>query len=121
MGEVPALMDLDEFVQSTIVQIMRGVRAAADAAGEIDEAAAVNPRYANPHADDTKVEFDVAITASGQNDAGGAAKVKVWGVASMEGGGRHVERHETISRVRFAVSVALPSRLFPGSARPRVR
>lgn len=110
MHEKPASMDLDEFVKSTIIQVVQGVHDASIEVGRIDKSAVVNPRSpSRNYAKSDKLRFDVAITVSGRSAADAGAKVKVFSAFEAGGKGEHAREHETMSRVQFEIPIALPS------------
>jgi hypothetical protein len=105
---------LDDFVASTLEQLIAGVRRAQEAAGPAD--AAVNPavRTGTPgkfdgdtgtHIQD--IEFDVALTVQSSEKTGGELGVAVWPL-KVGIGGASESQHETVSRVRFSVPLRLP-------------
>lgn len=118
-------MDLKEFVAQTLVQIVAGVDDATRRIAEMGTNARVNPRTIrqpdDAEARQTQVEFDVAVTVVEQEDAtshdtiGAAAgflsvvSAKITG----ESGNQTIERqrNETVSRVRFAISIAQPAQI----------
>ncbi len=104
------MMDLDDFIKSTITQIVAGVRAASEGVEGIDASAFVNPRKTNlNHSDPVEIKFDVAVTVTGRGEGSAGAKVKVWGVFEAGGTAQQGQEHETVSRISFMVPVALPS------------
>ena len=102
-------MDLEQFVQQSLVQIVRGVQAAnKELKGAADNtkpnpfilsySGGDNPK--SPH-----VTFDVAITSKSERKSGGGASAKIW-VVEARGGLVDRHAHETVSRVQFSVVVA---------------
>ena len=104
------MMDLDEFIKSTITQIVTGVHAASGAVAVIDPTAFVNPRSTvTNHSDPVEVKFDVAVTVAGKSEGSAGGKIKVWSVLEAGGKSQQAHEHETVSRISFLVPVALPS------------
>lgn len=105
-------MDLQEFVTSTLVQIVNGVAEARDQIATGATGASVNTRLRNPSASvavapPQPVEFDVAITVSTEATAGvkSGIKVAVFNFGA-EAGARSTS--EAVSRVKFAVQLSQP-------------
>ena len=112
-------MNLDEFVSETLKAIIKGVKESQDFAKE--NGARVNPTRVSSDPVSgvyyykeeglrvtTNIEFDVAVTASTSKESGVNAGIKVW-AANLGGKINDTDSHETISRVKFHISVALPS------------
>ena len=109
-------MNLAEFVEETLTEILTGIRAAQqkEGGGAIGAAGVVawTPTYhissllASGLGDSvfTVVEFDVSVLA--ETSGGGKGALKVWSVGSIEAGGKRSDQHT--SRVRFAVQVKVP-------------
>jgi Trypsin-co-occurring domain 2 len=118
-------MNLAEFVEETLSEVLSGIRAAQrkEGGGAIGAAGvrAWTPTYhissllAEGLRDDvfTVVEFDVSVLA--ETSGGGKGTLKVWSVGSIEAGGKRSDQHT--SRVRFAVQVKIP----PGDKATRVK
>jgi len=107
-------MDLEEFVHTTIVQIINGVVTAQQEAAA--RGAIVNPTYrrgkfAEFHpasgAVPQSIEFDVAVTATDGAESGAGLRVGIPLVAGSVGGGSTRESTAE-NRVKFAVPVVLP-------------
>jgi hypothetical protein len=110
-------MDVAEFVEETLSEILSGIRAtqAKEGGGAIG-AAGMSAWFPNhqtttllfPGSGDavfTVVEFDVSVVA--ETSGGGKGALKVWSVGSVEAGGKRSDQQT--SRVRFAVQVKIPS------------
>ena len=108
-------MNLAEFVEETLSEILSGVRAAQkkDGGRAVGAAGVVwSPNHPNPSllvpglSDDvfTVVEFDVSVLA--ETSGGGKGALKVWSLGSVEAGGQRSDQHT--SRVRFAVQLKIP-------------
>ncbi|MFM5258754.1 hypothetical protein ACET9N_11055 [Aeromonas veronii] len=101
-------MQLEEFVQSAIQQIARGVSNASDDVASLggrvnphDHIASRSPRLTN-------IDFDVAlvVTESQQSEAG--ARLSVINVLSLGGKTQGNDVYQQTSRVKFTVAVELP-------------
>lgn len=114
-------MDLKEFIETAIVQIAEGVTSAD--AKIADMGGLVNPgTYSKPvkdahgrkiqdplfQAPRTKLDFDIAVSASDTSSKGGDAKARIWVVEASVGGSKDNVR-ETVSRLSFSINVVLPS------------
>ena len=110
-------MDLQDFVSSTLVQIIRGIVSARD---ELDDTGAVvcplwytRPDERTPvgskHNAIHDVEFDVAVTVEEdkEGDVGGTLKIPF---ASVGAKARESSASASVSRVRFTVPVQYPRR-----------
>jgi hypothetical protein len=109
-------MNLAEFVEETLSEILTGIRTAQqkDGGGAVGTLGInwslghSNPSLLLPgYIDDvfTGVEFDVSVLA--ETSGGGKTELKVWSVGSLEGGGKR--SNQETSRVRFAVQVRVPA------------
>ncbi|MBK9550319.1 MAG: hypothetical protein IPO52_14750 [Gemmatimonadetes bacterium] len=107
-------MQLDEFVKSTLRQIIHGVRDAQNELGA--DGAAVNPGVRTGpssrivHSTGTilqDVEFDIAVTVSESENSGSGLRVGVpWVSGKIEAGSDR--QHSQVSRIKFVVPVAFP-------------
>lgn len=107
-------MQLDEFIKSTLRQIIHGVR---DAQKELAaDGAAVNPTVRSApagrlvHSTGTilqDVEFDIALTVSETDQSGAGVRVGVAWIGGKVDAGSNRERSE-VSRIKFVVPVAFP-------------
>ncbi|MBO0399909.1 hypothetical protein J1F21_16550 [Aeromonas veronii] len=103
-------MQLEEFVQSTIRQIVQGAANASDVVTKLG--GRVNPYDHNMISPTpprlTNVEFDVAlvVSESQQTEAGG--KLSMINVFSLGGKTQGADNYQQTSRVKFTVSVELP-------------
>jgi hypothetical protein len=110
-------LNLAEFVEETLTEILSGIRAAqkkegGEAVGAQEIATGSTPTLIFPgslHDKFTVVEFDVSVVA--ETSGGGKGELKVWSVGSVEGGGKR--SNQETSRVWFAVHVKIP----PGEPR----
>lgn len=114
-------MDLKEFIETAIVQIAEGVTSADTKMAEMG--GLVNPgSYSKPvkdaqnrkiqdplfQAPRTKLDFDIAVSASDTSSKGGDAKARIWVVEASVGGSKDTVR-ETVSRLSFSLEVILPT------------
>lgn len=112
-------MDLKEFVQTTIVQIVEGVVAAQTAVAR--RGAAVNPAFdlsakaghsptgfRAAGARVSNITFDVAVTAVEGTGAEGGARLHVAGVASPSIGADRNGNAAHVTRLQFSLPLCLP-------------
>ena len=112
-------MDLKEFVQTAVTQIVEGVVAAQTAVAR--RGAAVNPAFdlngKGSHspvgftaagARVSNITFDVAVTAVEGTGAEGGAQLRVAGVASPGVGTDANVNAEHVTRLQFSLPVCLP-------------
>jgi hypothetical protein len=104
-------LNLAEFVEETLSEILSGIRAAqkkegGGAIGAGGYATATPHSLLVPGMDGayTIVEFDVSVLA--ETSAGGKGALKVWSVGGLEAGGKRSDQQT--SRVRFGVHVKIP-------------
>ena len=104
-------MDLKDFISGSIADIAAAVKTADDILKEYG--GMVNP---GAHADNlaggfvaprTKLEFDVAITASKKGEGGAEVKAKIFVVEASLGGKGELSS-ERVSRLSFSLDVVLP-------------
>ena len=118
-------MDLEQFVETTLKQIISGVKKAQDATQiqgkHSSEANVINPSVmynADPaprgkyYATQDKnlvhfVDFDVAVTTDSNSEAKGGISLKIAGVG-FDGGGGIIDRNGVVSRIKFQVPIILP-------------
>lgn len=108
-------MDLQEFVKTTLVQIVSGVDEARKAIEQIDTNARVNLQWkgqddeAAMFATPSPVEFDVAVTVSDTVDGSVGAKLKIANLVSLGAEMKEQALSQSISRVRFTVGLSQPA------------
>jgi hypothetical protein len=129
MASDPAEMNLQEFVEKAICQVVRAVAGASKALGDDDatKSAEINPQmvviYTQPQShpvaydrnnDSRKlveIDFDLAVTTSeaSSTEGGGKLGVAVAVVKVNAGGSKTAETSTgTANRVRFSVPIMLP-------------
>jgi hypothetical protein len=106
-------LNLAEFVEETLSEVLSGIRAAQkkEGGGAVGaEGIAIPPTQNTPlifsgseHDKFTVVEFDVSVLA--ETSKGGKGGLRVWSVG-VEAGGKRSDQQT--SRVRFAVHVKIP-------------
>ena len=125
-------MDIEEFIQTTLTQIIDGVKKAQVATlmvlkkhktlpalqgGPEEDADMVKPRvmyikgthYATVNRNIVHiVDFDITVTSDSSSDAGGKLALKITGIGGIEGGWRSVNRNTIVSRVKFQIPSTLP-------------
>ena len=102
-------MNLAEFIEESLSEILTGIRAAQEKDGggnvgaQMYSATEKGLLVASAAGQFTVVDFDVSVVA--ENTVGGKGGLKVWG-AGIEGGAGHSSQHT--SRVKFSVNVLIP-------------
>jgi hypothetical protein len=141
-------LELSAFIKETLVEIIQGVERARTALEDIDTGAEICPTGLHFKGESPapfkagrgfvqEVEFDVAITVSKGESAGGTGgghlsigvpSLEWLGGAGIEGQLRreHQRERSEVSHVRFTVPVLLPSDVHPwteenGEEKPRSR
>jgi hypothetical protein len=106
-------MELQDFVTSTLQQIVAGVSAAMQADGQ----GRIAPKIGHGEDDPTilrrfpgwdgvfLVEFDVAVTASEATSKGGGGGIAVLSVLSVKGEAKRDVETSSVSRIKFSVPV----------------
>jgi hypothetical protein len=95
-------MDLREFVKDTILEVIRGVHAAADSIREAHSAEGLRGAVIQPaDATTSGIEFDVAVTVSGEAEAGLGLRVPLF----IAGASTKLGEQRT-NRISFTVPVA---------------
>ena len=111
-------MELDEFVRTTLVQILKGVRDAQEENGGPDRKRGIIVPYAREggkHAVTvggdlvTFVQFDVAVTTEAADNVQGGGKISVWNIARVGAEGSVSSRDTMANRIKFDVPIMLPS------------
>ena len=122
-------MELKEFIVSAITDISNAVK-------EADESIRPMGGLVNPGGHDlrtresadpsnfvaprTKLDFDIAVSASKTTDGSASAAAKIWVIeASLAGGGE--VKNESVSRLTFSIDVVLPHDITQASRVGRVR
>lgn len=99
-------MELQEFISSTLQQIMNGVK---DAQAQVkDTGGYIGP--GGTHFDPAleMVHFDVAVTVSENTETQGGGKIKVFSFFSAEGKASKAAETACVSRITFDVPTVLP-------------
>lgn len=100
-------MELQEFVQKTIVEIISGIKSASENLGE----GYVNPTPTGELPKNSlnyfseiiqNVEFDVAVTVEEKNESGVEGKISVLGYR-IGGGVNSDKTASTVTRIKFVV------------------
>lgn len=116
-------MELKDFIRETFVQISKGIE---EANTELqDSSAIINPNNVYVNAENRQnygrlskskeynriietVDFDVAVTASDENEAGGKFGIKV-GSIELGANGKQTESSKAESRIKFKIPMVFPS------------
>jgi len=108
-------MQLDDFVATSLEQIVNGVtraQAAVEGSGaRINcqvETAALGRIDRKSGTAIQEIEFDIAVTASEGGKSGSGLKVAVPGMISVGMGSESDKQHSALSRVKFAIPVVFP-------------
>jgi hypothetical protein len=103
-------MNLSEFVEETLTEILAGIRSAQKKEGGdhisaemYGDGSALGIISGGPSGFFTVVQFDVSVAA--ETKAGGKGGLRVWSVG-VEGSGEHNSHHT--NRVKFSVHLKLP-------------
>ncbi|MFQ2510948.1 hypothetical protein ACK31D_03475 [Aeromonas caviae] len=101
-------MQLDEFVKTTLMQVVKGVKEAQEAAAEFG--AVVNPRPEEGWGkrSETNVSFDVALTVSDTSAGEIGGKLTVASLLNFGGKTTETDLKQETSRIQFEVMMALP-------------
>lgn len=98
-------MDLEKFVKETLLQVLRGIRGAAD---EVEEhEGRVSPELVGGTLQN--IEFDVAVFASEDSATGGKAGIRVASMIGIGGKKEVSSSHRSESRIKFTVPVEYPA------------
>ncbi|MBI4308802.1 MAG: hypothetical protein HY591_00570 [Candidatus Omnitrophica bacterium] len=118
-------MKLDEFVKTTLVQILEGVKEAQKLTKDTNKtgshADSINPdiMYSADGAPKGKyfasqdrnlvhfVDFDVAVTIDTSSEIKGDAGIKVAGI-NLSANGQEINQNSIVSRIKFQVPIKLP-------------
>lgn len=119
-------MNLEEFIETSLKQIIGGVRKAQEAT-RLPGKGPRDADFINPdillEADSAPkgkyfstigrnvvqfVEFDVAVTTDSATEAKGGLSIKVAGFVGAGGGGSASDRDISVSRIKFQVPITLP-------------
>jgi hypothetical protein len=115
-------MQLDEFISETLKAIIKGTKDAQDFAKEnrgiVNPRVRVGPsatRFVRIESDEessviSDIEFDVAVTASTKQESGISGGINVLSI-NLGGKKEDTDLHQTVSRIKFTITVALPSSL----------
>ncbi len=116
-------MDLKDFIKETFVQLSKGIEEANEELR--DSSALVNPKNVYVNSEDRQnygrlndnkefnrvvevVEFDVAVSASDEAEAGGKFGIKV-GVIELGANGKQAETNKAESRIKFKIPMVFPN------------
>lgn len=110
-------MELEEFIRSSLIQIMGGMTAAREdwqkKKDKISGDGIICPAWGT--SDDHKnqvqeVKFDVAVTAATKTEGSGSGGIKVVAL-DLSGKIGHSSENSTVSRISFSVSILPPTTL----------
>ena len=93
-------MDIETFVKESLIQIANGVK---KANGEVTS----KPFSLKDWITDQKrggVDFDIAVTVSSEKGGGAGAKLNI-AVVRVGAGGEISTTHESVSRIKFTITI----------------
>jgi hypothetical protein len=93
-------MELDEFVQKTIEQVISGVANAGEHA-RVNGARIAGKSW-------RQIEFDLAVTTTKGNESQKGGTIAVWDIIGVKGQNKAETTSSTVSRVKFSVLVLMP-------------
>lgn len=99
-------MQLDEFVKTTLMQVVKGVKDAQEEA--VGFGAVVNPLVGYGCARETVIAFDVALTVTGASSDEVGGKVTVLPFLNLGGKATESDTKQETSHVKFEVMLTLP-------------
>jgi hypothetical protein len=103
-------MDLKDFVADVISQIQDGVTEAINRHDRRKTVGRINPKFPEDNWKDLvqKIDFDIAITATGKTSGEGGGGIQVY---FFNASGKLSKSHENsmTNRIKFTIPVALPS------------
>jgi hypothetical protein len=112
-------MDLKDFVADVISQIQDGVTEAIRRHDERGTVGRINPKFPEDNWKDLvqKIDFDIAITASGKTSGEGSGGVQVH---FFNTSGKLSKSHENsmTNRIKFTIPVSLPAHLANAEREP---
>lgn len=113
-------MELEKFISESIKSIIKGIADSKDFA--IEYGARVNPEMQPQNIKQemmilykgenggktlTKLDFDIAVTATNESTSGGSGSINVF-AAKVGGKLEGLEKVENISRLKFTLNICLP-------------
>ncbi len=101
-------MELEEFVRSSLLQIMKGVKAAQEEWGAtVSGGGVISPSWGGPE-DFAKrvqeVKFDIAVTATTKTEDGGSGGIRVVALDLSGKVGRSSE-NSSVSHISFSIAI----------------
>lgn len=99
-------MQLDEFVKTTLMQVVKGVKDAQEEAVEFG--AVVNPQVGYGGTRETVIAFDVALTVTGSSSDEVGGKVTVIPFLNLGGKATESDARQETSHVKFEITLSLP-------------
>lgn len=94
-------MDLKDFTQKVIVDIVQGVSEAKQKTGQNVYFPLALPKDGHTRT----IEFDVAVSIENTTDAEGRGDIKVLEFLQAGGGISRITKNSTVSRIKFGVNV----------------
>lgn len=112
-----AAMDIQEFIDLSLRQIISAVNDAGVAVGQMQNGAAIVPSLDPGFA---KIDFDLAVTITQSDSLDGGAKFNL-SVLEAGGKGTTATTSSSVSRIKFTVPVQLPAQTIQEDKRVTVR
>ncbi|HHK43023.1 MAG TPA: hypothetical protein ENJ50_11435 [Planctomycetaceae bacterium] len=100
-------MDLEQFVETVLVQVLSGIQKAAEACEEGELGHIDMSVFDGGGTTVKRVSFDVAVTTISETASGSTGAVKVWGLG-VHGESSSSTTDQTVSRIKFEVPIAFP-------------
>lgn len=110
-------MDIKDFVENTLLQIVQGVNSANEKLK--DTGAIISSKNVRPLREGTTynsstsdlvnlIEFDIAVTVNEKDTANGGMGIKIAGI-SIGGGLQNETANQSISKIKFSIPLTLKS------------
>jgi hypothetical protein len=101
-------MELEEFIRTSLLQIMKAIKGATEEWGaEGSGEGVINPAWGGPEDFRNRVRevsFDIAVTAASKTEGGGGGGIKVLAF-DLSGKAAHSSESSTASRIAFSIPI----------------
>lgn len=112
-------MDIQEFVSTVLIDIVRGLNIAGEELSKSDSGAVLNPMLSQEGWAETRkghqgsrriqqVEMSIAVTVSDSSGEGGKVGISVAGFSAELNSAKSSTSNSSISTVKFTVPIAFP-------------
>ena len=120
-NDIGVIMELDKFIEKTLVDIAKGVSNAKDEVGKLG--GKVNPEKStvlatrkarqegtipNTYKTEHRVEFDIALQVKEESSVSGEGSLKLFSAVSLGVDGSSKDSLNTAHRVKFVVPIEMP-------------